>query len=137
MLEIFHRSRSRAMIETRKLGREGAAMLNTATRAMNTPVLKRMVRRIVGLFRPERIILFGSHARGEANADSDIDLLIVLPFKGSKRQKMVEIAVALHDIPVSKDIVVCTPEEFAWRKDVIGTIEHPAAIEGKVLYAKP
>ncbi len=95
-----------------------------------------MVARIVDCFAPERIILFGSHARGDAGADSDIDLLVVMPVSGSRREKAVEIAVALHDIAVPKDVIVTTPEEFAWRKDVVGTVEWPAAREGEVLYAR-
>ena len=94
-----------------------------------------MIRRISQQFHPQRVILFGSHARGAANRDSDVDLLIVMPFTGSKREKRLEIRQALHDIRLPKDIVVSTPEEFAWRKDVVGTIEYPAAREGRVLYA--
>jgi len=96
-----------------------------------------MVRRIVRRFHPERIILFGSHARGEAGPDSDVDLLVVMPFLGSKREKQLEIRLALRNIHVPKDIMVTTPEEFQWRKEVPGTIERPAAREGKVLYARP
>lgn len=95
-----------------------------------------MVRRIVERFNPLKIILFGSYARGNAGPDSDVDLLIVMPVRGSKRKKAVEIGVALHDIKVAKDVIVVTPQEFEWRKDVIGTIEWPAAREGQVLYAK-
>ena len=97
--------------------------------------IQTMVDRIVAQFHPERIILFGSHVRGDATLNSDVDLLVVMPIDGSKREKMVEIGVALHDIALPKDIVVSTPEEFAWRKEVVGTIEHPAANEGEVLYA--
>ena len=96
-----------------------------------------MARRIVNRFRPDRIILFGSHAKGTTGADSDVDLLVVMPVKGSKRRKAVEIGVALHDFAVSKDIAVSTPEDFLWRKDVVGTREYPAARAGKVLSAKP
>lgn len=99
--------------------------------------INRMVRRVVKLFAPDRVILFGSHARGTARPDSDFDFLIVMPVKGSKRSKMVEIGVALHDFIVPKDIIVCTPEDFAWRKDVVGTVEYPAFHEGIVMYAKP
>ena len=98
--------------------------------------IRRMVGRIVRRFRPERVILFGSHARGEGGPDSDVDLLVVMPVDGSKREKAVEIGVALHDIRVPMDIIVTTPAEFAWRKEVVGTIERPAAREGKVLYAR-
>lgn len=97
--------------------------------------IREMVRRIVRQFQPERIILFGSHARGEAGPDSDVDLLVVMP-AGKKREKAVQIGVALHDIRVPKDIIVTTPEDYEWRKEVIGTIEWPATREGKVLYAR-
>ena len=95
-----------------------------------------MVERIVRQFMPDKIILFGSHARGSAGPDSDVDLLIVMPVTGSKREKAVEIGVALHDIRVPKDLIVVTPEEFEWRKDTVGTIEWPAWREGKVVYAR-
>lgn len=96
----------------------------------------KIVRRIVERFDPHQIILFGSHARGQATADSDLDLLVVMPVKGSRRDKAVEIGVALHDVDMAKDVVVVSPDEFAWRKSVIGTLEYPAAREGKVLYAR-
>jgi len=99
--------------------------------------IDRMVQRIVKRFHPDRVILFGSHARGTAGPDSDVDLLVVMPVTGSRREKVVEIGVALHGFGVSKDIVVTTPEDFAWRKEIPGTIERPAALEGKVLYARP
>jgi predicted nucleotidyltransferase len=98
--------------------------------------IEEMVRRIVDRFQPERIILFGSHARGTAGPDSDVDLLIVMSVKGSKRQKQLDIRKALRGIAVPKDIIVTTPEEFAWRKEVVGTIERPAAREGELLYAR-
>lgn len=99
--------------------------------------IRKMVRRIVAQFSPERIILFGSHGRGAASPDSDVDLLIVMPVSGSKRKKQLEIRRALHQFKVAKDIIVTTPEEFAWRKEIPGTIERPAALEGTVLYARP
>jgi predicted nucleotidyltransferase len=95
-----------------------------------------MVDRIVERFDPERIILFGSHARGEAGTDSDVDLLVVMPVEGSKREKAVEIGVALHDFHIPKDVIVVTPDEFQRRKEVVGTVEQPANREGKVLYAR-
>lgn len=98
--------------------------------------IEKMVERIVRQFMPDKIILFGSHARGSAGPDSDVDLLIVMPVAGSKRRKAVEIGVALHDIRVPKDLIVVTPEEFEWRKDTIGTLEWPAWREGKVVYAR-
>ena len=96
-----------------------------------------MVKIIVKKFRPDKVIVFGSHARGEAGPDSDVDLLIVMPFSGSKLDKAVEIGVALSDVSIPKDIIVSRPEDFAWRKDIVGTIEYPATHEGKVLYERP
>jgi predicted nucleotidyltransferase len=95
-----------------------------------------MVRRIVRQFHPDRVILFGSHARGDAGPDSDVDLLVVMPVQGSRREKQIEIRVALHDVPIPIDVIVTSPEDFAWRKEVVGTIEYPAVREGKLLYAR-
>ena len=98
--------------------------------------IQMMVSRIVKEFQPERVILFGSHARGEGGPDSDVDLLIVMPLEGSRRNKAIEIGIALRDVRIPKDIIVTTPEDFKWRKEIIGTIERPASMEGKTLYAK-
>ena len=99
-------------------------------------IIQQMVLRIVERFDPERIILFGSAARGDATRDSDVDLLVVMPVEGPKHKKQVQIRVALHDIRIPKDIIVTTPEDFEWRKEIPGTIEYPAVHEGKVLYAR-
>jgi uncharacterized protein len=95
-----------------------------------------MVRRLVEQFDPDQIILFGSHARGTAGPDSDVDLLVVMPVKGSRRAKQVEMRVALHDILVSKDIVVVSPEQVRRQRHVVGTLIQPALLEGKVRYAR-
>jgi predicted nucleotidyltransferase len=97
--------------------------------------IRRMVSRIVRRFHPHQVILFGCHARGSPGKDSDVDLLVVMPVEGSKFEKAVEIGVALHDFRLPLDIIVTTPEEFEWRKEVPGTVERPAALEGRVLYA--
>ena len=96
--------------------------------------IRKMVRRLVDRFDPDQIILFGSHARGTARPDSDVDLLVILPVTGSKRAKRIEMRVALHDINVPKDIVVATPEQVEQQKNVVGTIIRPALREGQVLY---
>jgi predicted nucleotidyltransferase len=88
------------------------------------------------LFEPIRIILFGSYARGDATSDSDIDLLIVLPHVANKRTAAIEIRRALADLPVSKDIIVTTPDEIARRGDLVGDVLRPALREGKVVYER-
>ena len=98
--------------------------------------IQEMVQRLIDHFDPDQIILFGSHARGTAGRGSDVDLLVVMPVTGSRREKRVEMRVALHDIPVAKDILLATPEEMQRDKDLVGTIIRPALREGKVLYAR-
>ena len=98
--------------------------------------IRMMVQRLVERFDPDQIILFGSQARGTAAPGSDVDLLVIMPVSGSKREKRVEMRVALHDITVSKDILLATPEEVLRDKDLIGTLIRPALREGKVLYAR-
>jgi predicted nucleotidyltransferase len=96
--------------------------------------LEAMVRRIASRFSPEKIILFGSHARGDHRGDSDVDLLIVMRVEGSRRQKANEIDLALADRSLALDLVVVTPDQFERQKDAIGTIVNEAAREGTVLY---
>jgi len=98
--------------------------------------IQRMVKRIVKRFDPDKIILFGSQARGDAGPDSDVDLLIVMPLVGSKWETGLAIRRDLRDFTVPIDVIVSTPEEFSWRQDVVGTIEWPATHEGKVLHAR-
>ena len=99
-------------------------------------LIARMVKRIVKQFAPEQIILFGSQARGDAGPDSDVDLLVVMAFEGSKLDAMVKLQGVLDGISVPVDILVTRPDDFAWRKDIVGTIEWPAFHEGKVLHAR-
>jgi len=99
-------------------------------------IIEEMVRRIVGRFSPERIILFGSHARATATTDSDIDLLVVMPGPQPSREQTVEIRKALADLPVAKDIIVVTPEFFERYRDIVGTVVWPAVREGTVLYER-
>ena len=109
-----------------------------AKRSLSPPTsqIAEMVRRIVHHCNPDQIILFGSRARGTARADSDVDLLVVMPVEGSKRAKQVELRCILHDIRIPKDIIVVRPEELERRRDIVGTIVWPAVREGKVLYAR-
>ncbi len=94
-----------------------------------------MVARVVERFKPERVIVFGSLARGEAGPDSDIDLLVVMPVVGSRLRLTVAILKSLADFGVPKDVVVLTPTEFEATRNLVGTIAYPASREGRTLYA--
>jgi predicted nucleotidyltransferase len=94
-----------------------------------------MAERVVERFRPTRIVLFGSHARGEGSVDSDVDLLIVMPLRGTRLATAVEIRKALRGFGVAKDVIVLTPEEYERKKGIPGTIAWPAEHEGVVLHA--
>ena len=100
-------------------------------------IIREMVDRIVRGFNPEQVILFGSYARGTQTRDSDVDLLVVLPeIKGSRRNKCVDIRVALHGMGLAKDIVIRTPEELTAEKVIPGTIGRAIEREGRILYER-
>lgn len=105
----------------------------TATEIERT--VQEMVRRIVERFDPERIILFGSQARGDAGPDSDIDLLVVME-TDSRRRSAVDIRMALDDIVIPKDIMVVPPDEFERHRDIVGTLAYPAVREGRLLHER-
>jgi predicted nucleotidyltransferase len=100
-------------------------------------LIETMMERIVRHFQPLQLILFGSHARGEATPRSDVDLLVVMPQVSDKRRVTIEIRRILADLPICKDIIITTPEEIARRGDLVGTVLRPALREGKVLYERP
>lgn len=124
-------------------GREENVNRDESTAAgLQDPVLDSAVRRIVERFRPLRIILFGSRARGEAGRWSDMDLLVVLPEVRDKRAAMVEALRALNGlrdpqgVPVAVDVIVTTPAEIESRGDVPGSVLRSALREGKVVYER-
>ncbi|MBF0181942.1 MAG: nucleotidyltransferase domain-containing protein [Magnetococcales bacterium] len=102
--------------------------------------LAAMSARIVETAAPERIILFGSHARGDARPDSDVDLLVIEdePF-GPNRSRFREIARlerAMGTIPVATDILVYSLEEVERLKSSANHVVGRALREGKVLHAR-
>ena len=102
--------------------------------------LSTMVRAIVDTAQPERIILFGSHARGEEGADSDVDLLVIEsePF-GPCRSRFHETARlerAMGTIPLATDILVYTTEEVAQLQSSVNHVVARALREGRVLHVR-
>ncbi len=99
--------------------------------------LERAVERLAAQFHPQRIVLFGSQARGTADPRSDVDLLVIMHFEkrpGARRDRMVAIDRALRGLHLACDIVILTQEEYERDRWIPGTIARPASREGKVLY---
>lgn len=98
-------------------------------------VLEEIVRRIVEVAQPDKIILFGSALRGEMGPNSDVDLLVVK--SGVHRRRLAQ-AIYMHLFGVGQavDVVVVTPEDIERYKDSFALVIEPALREGKVVYAR-
>jgi len=101
---------------------------------ISNEILLNVKERLVDGFHPEKIILFGSQARGTADDRSDVDILVVCSFTGKRRHLMLEMDRALRGLNLARDVVVLTPEEFELDRHIPGTIARPAWKEGRVLY---
>jgi|WetSurMetagenome_2_1015567.scaffolds.fasta_scaffold1550965_2 uncharacterized protein len=108
---------------------------DTSTSEPADPVLRAAVERLVAEFKPLRIILFGSRARGEASSGSDYDLLVLVEGEPDVLLLSGKMSVALRELPASFDLLV-RPLQW-WRKwcETPLTIEHRIESEGKALYA--
>jgi len=100
-------------------------------------IIRVMADRIAAKFNPDKIILFGSFARGDAGPDSDADFLVVMPVAGSRREKAIEIAVEISGLGLAKDVFVATPEDMQKYGKYVGNIPHIALREGKTMYERP
>ena len=95
-----------------------------------------LIERIREASDPDRIILFGSHARGEADDDSDIDLMVIKSGVESRWKEAVKIYRALKGLAVPVDILVATPEILEEYADCWFLVYHEVAKEGQVIYEK-
>ena len=93
------------------------------------------VNRLVAAAQPLKVILFGSHARGEADDHSDVDLLIIEPTVSHRYEEMIRLNRALKGMLMPVDLLVISEQEFEARSRIPGTVEHAARKEGRVLYA--
>jgi len=91
--------------------------------------------RIVREFQPEKIILFGSYAYGQPRADSDVDLLVVLPFEGRGFRKSLEILNRVSP-DFSVDLLARHPQDTARRYAEGDSLIREALDHGKVLYER-
>ena len=99
-------------------------------------ILKEIVRRLIAAVDPDRIILFGSHARGDAGPDSDLDLLIVKDTDQTGYRRSIQAYRALSGLGVAKDIIWRTAAELEDWSHVATYVTTRALREGKVLYEK-
>jgi len=108
-----------------------------SVRTASPHVLDEIVRRIVKVADPGKIILFGSAARGDMGRHSDVDLLVVKSGCVHRRKLAQEIYKSLLgvELPVD-DVVVVTPEDIERYRDAIGLVIESAVREGKVVYDK-
>ncbi len=97
-------------------------------------VLDEIVRRIVEVAHPDRVVLFGSRARGDATEDSDYDILVVAPTEEKTWRRAVPIHMALGGVPVGCDIIWRTAQEIDEWRNVRSHLLTTAMREGRVLY---
>jgi len=99
-------------------------------------LLKEMVARIREAMQPERIVLFGSRARGTERPGSDFDLLVIKESDEPRYRRSAPLYTKLADLPVDVEIVVYTPEEVHDWSQVPQAFVSTALREGKVLYER-
>ncbi len=97
-------------------------------------VLEAVVGRIRAVADPERIILFGSAARGQMRPTSDLDLLVIKGGAYDFHRVVSDIYAALAEIDISVEVVMVTPEQVERYRDSFCLVLHPALKEGKVIY---
>jgi uncharacterized protein len=97
--------------------------------------ISRLSEKIVREFQPERVILFGSHAYGNAGPDSDVDLLVILPFEGRNFWKSLEI-LNRAEPPFAIDLLARRPDDTARRYAEGDPLIREALDHGKVLYER-
>ncbi len=100
---------------------------------VSTGQITELSERIIEEFHPQRIVLFGSYARGTPNPDSDVDLLVIMPFEGKPVDKSVEMRLKVRpSFPV--DLLVRTPDKIRERLAMGDTFIQDILEQGKVLY---
>jgi predicted nucleotidyltransferase len=102
-------------------------------RATSAKDIRRLCEQIAREFRPHKIILFGSHAYGKPHWDSDVDLLVIMPFKGRHTSKAIEILNRLNPT-TALDLLVRTPQQVKKRLVMDDFFMREIIERGKVMY---
>jgi len=96
-------------------------------------VIRELARQIAEKFKPQKIILFGSYARGNPRPESDVDLLVVMDTPLRETQQSLQIRLALK-ADFGLDLIVHTPKRLAERLAMNDYFLQDVIMEGKVLY---
>ena len=103
---------------------------------LSQKIQSQIITRIVDAIHPVKIILFGSYANGNPTFDSDIDLIVVTETPLPKRKTSVALWNLLGNIPLPKDIIVTSLEEFDFYCHEAGSVMRTANEKGVVIYAR-
>jgi predicted nucleotidyltransferase len=98
--------------------------------------LQEIVKRIVRVARPSRVILFGSYGRGEADAGSDLDIMVITPEVKDRYAELIRLHEAVGNVGLGVDLLVYSENEYERRSQVPGTALYWARKEGRSLYAQ-
>jgi predicted nucleotidyltransferase len=112
-------------------------MATQTSASLNDDLVQDIVRRIVATAQPEKVILFGSRARGEARPDSDFDVLVIKESSEPRYRRSVPLYVALANVPAEVEVLVYTPSEVAEWSQVPQAFVTTALREGTTLYERP
>jgi predicted nucleotidyltransferase len=104
---------------------------------MDRKQLQEIANAIVERFDPVRIIVFGSHARGDQSEDSDLDLFIEMETDRRLPERAIEVSALFGLRTWPLDLVVYTPAEVARLRNIHGTLVSMVEAEGEVLYERP
>jgi predicted nucleotidyltransferase len=112
-----------------------AAEAATTTTDGCDPRLKEALRRLIAAYGPERIYLFGSHARGDAGPHSDFDLLVVVPDDAAPERRRSRLAYeALGGTGTATDVLVCSRSYFEARRHLKASLPGTVLREGRLLH---
>jgi len=123
----------RAIIGPLGTGAQSTGASSTVSGVTHDELIAEAGRRLNEAAPDARIVLFGSHARGDADPDSDLDLLVIESEVQNRHEESVRLRRTLRGLGIAADVIVVSPEHVEEWGDVQGTMVHDALREGRVL----